>query len=238
MAGKPISNSQKQASCNTCLSIRLPSGSVAKVDMQRKRVKNLNLRVHANGEVTLSIPVRCPLSTAQIFLQRKAGWIEGQLKKHGTAGDAAQKANAKKLRLSIPLWGKHVHTAEALDISPHELELMSSEQLCNAIDELYKREILRHAPKYIEHYEQLMGVRVTRVSVRKMKTRWGSCTPKTGAIRLACALASYPLECLDFVVAHELVHLLEPSHNAHFHTLLDAYCPNNHKAAALLKKCA
>ena len=59
-------------------------------------------------------------------------------------------------------------------------------------------------------YEIAMGVAVSRVSVRGMKTRWGSCTPKTGAIRIARELAAYPIECLDMVVAHELVHFLEP----------------------------
>ena len=69
-----------------------------------------------------------------------------------------------------------------------------------------------------------------------MKTRWGSCTPKTGAIRINARLAAYPSECLEFVVAHELVHLLEPSHNARFHTLLDEFCPGNRHLAKLLRE--
>ena len=81
-----------------------------------------------------------------------------------------------------------------------------------------------------------MGVTVARVSVRSMKTRWGSCTPKTGAIRIARELAAYPVECLDMVVAHELVHLLEPSHNQRFHALLDTCCPNNRALSQRLKQ--
>lgn len=69
-----------------------------------------------------------------------------------------------------------------------------------------------------------------------MKTRWGSCTPKTGAIRINARLAAYPPECLEFVVAHELVHLLEPSHNARFHALLDEFCPGNRHPAKLLRE--
>lgn len=80
-----------------------------------------------------------------------------------------------------------------------------------------------------------MGVAVSRASVRSMKTRWGSCTPKTGAIRIARELAAYPVECLDMVVAHELVHLLEPSHNQRFHALLDTYCPDNRALSQRLK---
>lgn len=88
----------------------------------------------------------------------------------------------------------------------------------------------------VHAYEIAMGVAVSRVSVRSMKTRWGSCTPKTGAIRIARELAAYPVECLDMVVAHELVHLLEPSHNHRFHALLDTYCPNNRALSQRLKQ--
>lgn len=69
-----------------------------------------------------------------------------------------------------------------------------------------------------------------------MRSRWGSCTPKTRAIRINTNLAAYPPACLTMVVAHELVHLMEPSHNARFHMLLDTYCPNNRTASALLKR--
>ena len=80
-----------------------------------------------------------------------------------------------------------------------------------------------------------MGVAASRWQVRSMKTRWGSCTPKTAAIRINSQLAAYPIDCLNFVVAHELVHLMEPSHNARLHMLLDVYCPRNRELAAQLK---
>ena len=84
------------------------------------------------------------------------------------------------------------------------------------IDQLYTSEVTSALRDMVHAYEIAMGVAVSRVSVRSMKTRWGSCTPKTGAIRIARELAAYPVECLDMVVAHELVHLLEPSHNHRF----------------------
>lgn len=69
-----------------------------------------------------------------------------------------------------------------------------------------------------------------------MKTRWGSCTPATRTIRINARLAAYPPLCLEMVVTHELVHLIEPSHNARFHALLDTYCPRNREASALLRR--
>lgn len=117
----------------------------------------------------------------------------------------------------------------ALDgLTPKELQIH--------IDQLYTSEVTSALRDMVHAYEIAMGVAISRVSVRSMKTRWGSCTPKTGTIRIARELAAYPVECLDMVVAHELVHLLEPSHNQRFHALLDTYCPNNRVLSQRLKK--
>ena len=116
------------------------------------------------------------------------------------------------------------------------LDGLTPEELQARIDQLYASEVTTALRDMVHAYEIAMGVTVTRVSVRSMKTRWGSCTPKTATIRIARELAAYPIECLDMVVAHELVHLLEPSHNRRFHTLLDTYCPNNKALSQRLKK--
>ena len=116
------------------------------------------------------------------------------------------------------------------------LDGLTSDELQAHIDQLCATEVTTALYDMVHAYEIAMGVTVARVSVRSMKTRWGSCTPKTGAIRIARELAAYPIECLDMVVAHELVHLLEPSHNQRFHALLDTYCPNNKALSQRLKQ--
>ena len=70
-----------------------------------------------------------------------------------------------------------------------------------------------------------MGVKVVRVFVQRMKTRWGSCNPASGAIRLNTDLAKKPRECLEYIMAHEMAHLLEPTHNARFKSLMDLFMP-------------
>ena len=104
------------------------------------------------------------------------------------------------------------------------------------VDKLYRREIERALPEVVERVEATMGVHASSWSIRSMKTRWGSCTPATRAIRINARLAAYPPLCLEMVVTHELVHLIEPSHNARFHALLDTYCPRNREASALLRR--
>ena len=208
------------------------------VSVVRKRVKNLNLRVRADGTVTLSIPQHLPLARAQEFLERKGSWIAERVRRNIERRPSPDFAG--ELPNRIPLWGKlvprdSVQANSGQDVggqgAPGQTTIDQA-----ALDELYRTEVLRALPDMVERMEARIGVHATRWSVRVMKTRWGSCTPKTGAIRINARLAAYPPECLEFVVAHELVHLLEPSHNARFHALLDEFCPDNRGIARRLKQ--
>jgi predicted metal-dependent hydrolase len=96
----------------------------------------------------------------------------------------------------------------------------------HAILEEWYRQLLRNAvPPLIEKWQQLMGVRVRRFFVQRMKTKWGSCNHRAGSIRLNTDLARKPRECLEYVVVHEMVHLLEPTHNARYISLMDRFMP-------------
>lgn len=213
------------------------------VSVVRKRVKNLNLRVRADGTVTLSIPQHLPLARAREFLDRKGEWIAERVRCNIERRPSPDLAG--ELPDRIPLWGKLVprdsvqansgQAASDRDASGQGAPGQTTIDQA-ALDELYRTEVLRALPGIVERMEARIGVHAARWSVRVMKTRWGSCTPKTGAIRINARLAAYPSECLEFVVAHELVHLLEPSHNARFHTLLDEFCPGNRGIARRLKQ--
>ena len=213
------------------------------VSVVRKRVKNLNLRVRADGTVTLSIPQHLPLARAQEFLERKGSWIAERVRRNIERRPSPDLAG--ELPDRIPLWGKLVprdsvqansgQAASDRDASGQGAPGQTTIDQA-ALDELYRTEVLRALPGIVERMEARIGVHAARWSVRVMKTRWGSCTPKTGAIRINARLAAYPPECLEFVVAHELVHLLEPSHNTRFHALLDEFCPDNRGIARRLKQ--
>lgn len=223
------------------------------VSVVRKRVKNLNLRVRADGTVTLSIPQHLPFARAQEFLERRGDWIAERVHRNIERRPSPDFAGGLPDR--IPLWGKLVPRgsvqvnpgqdagrqsapgrASVNQVAPGQAAPGQTAIDQAALDELYRTEVLRALPNVVERAEARIGVHATRWSVRTMKTRWGSCTPKTGAIRINARLAAYPAECLEFVVAHELVHLLEPSHNARFHALLDEFCPGNRHLAKLLRE--
>ena len=81
-------------------------------------------------------------------------------------------------------------------------------------------------PPLIAKWEPIMGVKAGKIAYRNMTSRWGSCQPSTGRICINVRLALYPPECLEYVVVHELCHLLERGHGPRFHALMDAFLPD------------
>ncbi len=241
-----------------------PDGTSIPVVVTKKRVKNLNLRVTSSGEVHASAPLGASRERIEAFVKRNSTWIIGRLAQRGQRQATAREPLSPSS--IIALWGKPITVQDALDhnftspaLRPKQatfasfmgadksnerpqakrraiLDGQTPDELQTRIDQLYTSEVTSALRDMVHAYEISMGVTVARVSVRSMKTRWGSCTPKSGAVRIARELAAYPIECLDMVVAHELVHLLEPSHNQRFHALLDTYCPNNRALSQRLKQ--
>lgn len=246
------------------ITVPRPDGTPIPVVVTKKRVKNFNLRVTSGGEVHASAPLDASRERIEAFVDRNSAWIINRLARREQRQATVQESLSPSS--TIALWGKPVTVQDALDHNfesptprpkqatfasfmgadePDErpqakrctvLDGLTPEELQTRIDQLYSTEVTAALRDMVHAYEIAMGVAVARVSVRSMKTRWGSCTPKTGAIRIARELAAYPIECLDMVVAHELVHLLEPSHNQRFHALLDTYCPNNKALSQRLKQ--
>lgn len=189
----------------------LRAGDVA-VEVERKRVRRLNLRVRADGSAHLSIPVRATLDEAQRFLDAHEGWLRTHVARR--AERATQAADGR-----VPLWGELVALPAGADP-----------------DELYRAELAQRLPAVVTRMEAAVGAHASAWQLRALSTRWGSCTPSTGRIRINVRLAAYPPTCLDYVVAHELTHLLEPSHNARFHALLARAYPDERAARALLRR--
>ena len=246
------------------ITVPRPDGTPIPVVVTKKRVKNFNLRVTSSGEVHASAPLGASRERIEAFVQRNRAWIINRLARREQR--QTRTGEPLSPRSIIALWGKPITVQDALDHNfessaprpkqatfasfmgvdgPNErpqarrhanLDGLSPEELQVHIDQLYASEVTAALRDMVHAYEIAMGVTVARVSVRSMKTRWGSCTPKTATIRIARELAAYPIECLDMVVAHELVHLLEPSHNQRFHALLDTYCPNNRALSQRLKR--
>jgi predicted metal-dependent hydrolase len=206
------------------------------VDVVQKDIKNIHLSVYPpTGRVRISAPLRMDLNTIRVFAITKLGWIKSQQQK---LREQERETPREYLdRESHYLWGKrYLLKVEEKDAVP-EVELKHNQMILRirfatsletkqTILEAWYRDNLKEAiPALIAKWEPLMGVKVKRFFVQRMKTKWGSCSPGSRSIRLNTELARKPPECLEYIVVHEMVHLLEPTHNNRFIALMDRFMP-------------
>lgn len=217
---------------------QLNLGDIA-VDVVLKDIKNVHLSVYPpTGRVRISAPSRMSLDTIRVFAISKLAWIRQQQKK--LRAQVREMPREYIDRESHYVWGKRylLKVVEA-DAAP-EVELKHSRMILRVrpgtVDEMkqaivaqwYRDQIKIAVSELIVKWELKMGVRVGRVFVQKMKTKWGSCNPATRSIRLNTDLAKKPSECLEYIVVHEMTHLLEPTHNARFIARMDKFMPDWH----------
>ncbi len=215
---------------------RIKLGDIV-VDVVLKDIKNVHLSVHPPaGRVRISAPKRMSLATIRVFAVSKLDWIKRQQAK--IRQQEREPPREYVDRESHYLWGKrYLLTVSECD-EPPSIELTHSrmilrvrprtdQQKRHALTEhWYRGQIKTAVGPLLAKWEPLMDVKVERFFVRRMKTMWGSCNYKAHTIRLNTELAKKPPEYLEYVVVHELVHLLEPTHNARFVALMDRFMPN------------
>lgn len=206
------------------------------VEIVRKDIKNVHLSVHPPvGRVTISAPIHMKLDTIRIFAVAKVGWIRQQ--------QALMKSQDRETpreiinRESHYVWGerylmKVIEGDVAASISLNHKHIIfrvrpawHEDKKYELLDSWYRAQLTEALPGILQKWEKKIGVEVNGFFVRRMKTKWGSCNPNARTIRLNTDLAKKPRECLEYVVVHELVHLLEPSHNDRFIQLMDHYMP-------------
>jgi len=207
------------------------------VDVIQKDIKNIHLSVYPpTGRVRISAPRRMDLDTIRVFAVSKLGWIKRQQKK---LRDQERESPREYLeRESHFLWGKRyllriveLDVAAKVELNHNTMLLQvrpgsSLEKKRALLEEWYREELKEAVPPLIAKWEPLIGVRVARFFVQRMKTKWGSCNQLAGNIRLNLELAKKPPECLEYIVVHEMVHLLEPTHNQRFIAMMDRFMPN------------
>lgn len=206
------------------------------VDVVFKDIKNIHLSVYPPaGKVRVAAPLRMNLDTIRVFTISKLDWIKKQQRKFREQERETPREYLE--RESHYLWGKRYlmniveqDAAPRVELEHHRILLFvrpgtDEVRRQEIVDSWYRSQLKIVASPLIRKWERRLEVRMGRLFVRKMKTRWGSCNPSSKSIRLNTDLAKKPKSCLEYIVVHELAHLIEPNHGAKFVELMDHFLP-------------
>ncbi len=213
----------------------------------RKDIKNVHLSVHPpDGRVTLVAPIATRLDVARAYAISRLGWIrQQQAKLKSQARETPRKFIERE---SHYLWGRrrllsvaYRDAKPSVSIDHKRITLTvrpgsDSGKRAEVIHDWHKSLLHEVVPALIEKWQRKLKVKVTGYFLQRMKTKWGSCNHRAGNIRLNTELAKKPKDLLEYVIVHEMVHLLEPTHSERFIELLGKHYPSWREARAELNE--
>jgi predicted metal-dependent hydrolase len=202
--------------------------------VELKNIKHIYIRVlPPDGKVKITAPRYVSDEALRSFVASKITWIikqqERLLKQVSTKAETEESC--------ISLWGRNYSveiddngTQSEVTVTPQGIKIVlrkgsTPKQRENLLNEWYRKQLKEAIPAVLVRCQSRIGVCASEWNVKNMKTRWGTCNVRKKRIWLNLQLAKKPPECLEYVVTHELVHLLEPSHNRVFYRHMDQYFP-------------
>lgn len=218
------------------------------IEVLKKNIKNIHLGVYPpDGRVRVAAPLYTTDENIRLLIISKLKWIKDQQGKF-----LSQERQSKREYVSgesFYLWGRQYllrvietngQSKVKIENNKHinlyvkkSLTVMDKEKIMN---NWYRKELKKKLPDIIKKYEKMINVHVNDYGIRIMKTRWGSCNTDSGRIWINLQLVKRPVNCLEYVVAHEIIHLLEKDHNDNFKELINKYYPNWKSAKEELNK--
>lgn len=207
------------------------------MDVYRKDIKNLHISVMPpEGRVRLSVPEKMTVTALRMAVISRIPWIRKQQKSF-----ADQPRQSKREMVSGEshyLWGKHyrldiVETTGKHGVSVGDRTLRmtinpatTQDNRIKLLNEFYRSLLKKRLEEISPEWIQVIGVEPSCISVKRMKTKWGSCNTSSKRILLNLDLTRKAPECLEFILVHELVHLHERHHNERFQALMSKYLPD------------
>lgn len=206
------------------------------IEVVRKAIRNVHLSVNPpDGQVRIAAPERMDMDALRLFAISKLAWIRREQRKMQTQEREPPREYLD--RENHYVWGKRYllevveyNTAPSIELQHQRLIVRlrpgtPAAQRQAIMDRWYREQIRAALPTLIEKSITIPRIGPRRVFVQRMKTRWGSCNPALGHIRLNTEPAKKPPECLEYILVHEMTHLIEPRHNPHFAMLMDHLIP-------------
>lgn len=215
------------------------------IELDRKNIKNLYIRiVPPDGIVRISAPRRMPDRMIREAIEKRLTWIMTHRMK--MLERPAQPVHDYKTGDRILYFGRKYpiqnvrgRRSDAVKFNGKQLlipcwEGQTSEEAQNSLYRWYAGQLQDAAEPLLEKWQAAIGVSINHLTIRKMKTRWGSCNVRDRRISLNLHLVKYPVQCLEYVIVHELVHLLEKGHNAVFWGYVEQFYPDWGNAKSIL----
>jgi predicted metal-dependent hydrolase len=207
------------------------------VEVTQKDIKNVHLSVYPPlGQVKIAAPIRMDLDTIRIYAITKLSWIrKQQIKIKAQKREAPREYLTKESHYFL---GKRYllkvienNSTPIVKLKHNTIELYIRPETDTAkrkeiLDEWYRAKLKEMIPIIISKWEKVMKVEVKEFGVKKMKTKWGTCNIEAQRIWLNLELAKKPSNCLEYIIIHEMTHLLERNHNTRFVALMNQFMPN------------
>lgn len=199
------------------------------ITLERKKIKHIYLSITPEGEIRIRIPQAMTNRETDYFLETKRDWIEQKL---------AERKPLKSIEWidgePIPLLGKTYRlkltdsllSLPMLDEGEIFMQQLDPDVMNVQLDKFYRTHLQTYLDRRIVILSQEMELSPSEWRIRKMKTRWGSCNPRAGRLWFNLELAKKDPELVDYVIVHELCHLIEPGHNQRFYRVLGQYLPD------------
>ena len=208
------------------------------IDLIRKNIKNIHLSVYPpDGRVRLAVPERMNDEAVRLFATSKLAWITKQRKKFSeqdrqtarefVSGESHYYFGTRYLLNVVETTGKQhieLRTNKYNDLYVRPESTVKKKE--KIMSDWYRQSLKKIIPAYIKKWEEIMGVTVNDWGVKLMKTRWGTCNVQDKRIWINLELAKKNPQCLEYIIVHEMVHLLERHHNEKYKAYMDKFLPN------------
>ncbi|HBU12110.1 MAG TPA: hypothetical protein DEB31_05090 [Clostridiales bacterium] len=210
--------------------VSFKNGNAVNIDVHKKHVKNITLRVYPNGAVKVSAPFGAPDAAIRNFVDSKADWLMRHVARARDKKEPPAENTVRLLGALLPFRTER-SMKNGVDVLDNEVVIRTKDgsEPARVLDAWWRKTALAYYELYMDKWmEKLCGEIPARprIRVRKMKTMWGSCTYKKGEIRFSYHLFCAPPHCVEYVVLHELAHLLYPNHGDRFKAFLTKWMPD------------
>lgn len=220
------------------INVKIPNGEI-RVEIKRKNIKNVHLKVFRDLSATVSVPVSTPYIWASNFVNEKSKWIDKQIEKYKRSSGynnltslksgSSTQMFGKDLRIYIKNDSYDYITADEKSVTMHLTDINDIEHgnkvfakwWRNSAFEAYNKLVEKWMPVYERH-----GIEKPQILIKKMKTLWGSCNKQKGSVTFNEYLLKADIRCIEYVVLHELTHLIYFSHDKNFYDFLTIYMPD------------